>query len=375
MSQGLSGPGLGLPYPQNLYPSYLPNAPIDVPNNEVTLSPGDAMVIPAGVFYVTLGLYSVLQYNDPVLGTWRTFKTSANAMGQPIYVKSDGFTYRVANLTGCPVAGIVIAGGSNYVAGSTTITPTTGNSTWQAIVGGLVTFTSMATVNSVVGGAGYSVPPLVLIDAPPSPGFAATARAVIANGTVSSVVMVNQGAGYVRVPNAVIVPQPTDPNANSITQASVVLGLAGSGQVTGAICTNPGTPQATVTSIALTVAGVGTAASVNAVMLRTIIAAAGVTGAAYADGTKLLTSGGTPTGTPANTNPDHELTGFVSREPRITMAITTGNPVSIATATDGGLFAGAPVAIPVSPSVVTTQATVTLTMGSAPDTIAIQPAP
>lgn len=375
MAQPLAGPGLGLPLPQRLYPAVLYNAPYTPGNNVITLSPGDQLPLPAGDWYVTLGPYSVLEFNDPVQQAWRIDRMASRGGGQPIFVKSDGFNYRVANLTGCPVTGIVIAGGTGYLQSTTTITPGSGNSTWQAIVGGQLTYTSMATVNGVIGGANYSVAPIVFIPAPPAPGIQATARAEIANGTVSSVVMTNVGAGYTTLPDVQILPNPTDPNFGSITQASVVLGLAGSGAVTGAICTNPGTPQATVTSIALTVAGSGTAASVNAVMLSTIINAAGVNGAGYTTGTALLTSGGTPTGTPANTNPDHELTTFISRDPRITMAISTGNPVSIATLLDGGLFAGAPTAIPVTGGVVTTAATVTLTMGSAPDTVVIQPAP
>ena len=43
MTQGLSGPGIGLPLPQNLYPSYLQNAPIDTPTNKVALAAGDAI--------------------------------------------------------------------------------------------------------------------------------------------------------------------------------------------------------------------------------------------------------------------------------------------------------------------------------------------
>ena len=44
----LSGPGVGLPFPQSLYPSELGNAPQDTPGNKLTLAPGDTYVVPAG---------------------------------------------------------------------------------------------------------------------------------------------------------------------------------------------------------------------------------------------------------------------------------------------------------------------------------------
>ena len=62
MSQLISGPGVGLPYPQNLYPSELQNAPQDASSNRLALAPGDSFVLPAGDWYISLGMYNVLQY-------------------------------------------------------------------------------------------------------------------------------------------------------------------------------------------------------------------------------------------------------------------------------------------------------------------------
>src|ERR1700683_2294428 len=114
MPTPLSGPGIGLPLPQNLYPSELSNAPLDTPTNSICLAPGDAMAVPAGTFYVHPGVYCVLQYLDPVTSTWAMSPTAGWQNG-PIYVKSDGFNYRLANLTGCPVSATILSAGSGYV--------------------------------------------------------------------------------------------------------------------------------------------------------------------------------------------------------------------------------------------------------------------
>ena len=68
MPAPLSGPGVGLQLPQNLYPTELANAPFDFSNPNISLAPGDAIPLPAGTWYLDLGLYSVLQYLDPVTG-------------------------------------------------------------------------------------------------------------------------------------------------------------------------------------------------------------------------------------------------------------------------------------------------------------------
>src|SRR5215469_16499271 len=167
MPQPLGGPGLGLPIPQNLYPTELNNAPYDVPNNIVSLAGGSNINVPAGDWYIDMGESSFLQYLDPILGIWKTHNANRGGL---TFVKSDGFNCRLANQTGTPIGAIVIAGGSSYVQASTTITPSTGNSTWQAIVGGQVSYTSMSA-----NGANYGATPIVLIAAPPPGGVPASA--------------------------------------------------------------------------------------------------------------------------------------------------------------------------------------------------------
>ena len=364
MALRISGPGVGLQIPQNLYPSELFNAPYDYATNKIALAPGDTLPLPAGELLITIGAVSMLQYLDPITNTW----TGLSAFrGQAIYFRADGFTSRIANLSGCPVAAVVTGGGTGYLAGSTTVVPSAGGSTWQPIVGGQLSVISVGAV-----GANYGIAPEVLIAAPPQPGIPATAIANISAGTVSGVTLTNVGAGYVSVPNIALLPSPNDPNYASVIQASVTVGLTGAGAITGVLCTNSGGPLATAPT--LTAAGAGTGATISAVMLQTVtgasIAGAGV---GLGTGAEIITFGGRPNAG-AYVNPTTELTGFRPRNASIGLTLTAGSATSIGAIYDGGLFAVgvAPTPIVIGNGVVTTAPTVTLTLGGASDTITIQ---
>ena len=365
MYGAISGPGVGLQLPQNLYPSELFNAPYDFSTNYQTLAGGDALVIPNGAHWVDPGSVGVIQYNDPVTGIWRGL---ASARGQPQMIISDGFSWRIANLTGCPVAAIVVVGGSAYVAGGVSVTPSAGNSTWQALVGGQC---SVVTVGAA--GSGYGVAPLVLIPAPPSPGVAATAYASISAGTVSGVTLNNVGAGYTTAPVAAIVPSPFDPNFNSATGATVTLGLVSAGSISAVLCTNPGAPLSNLTTLTLTAAGaVGSGASISAVVMQTVTAATtGPSGGFTA--AEIVTIGGVPAGVPQWTNPEVEPTTYRPRPANIGLTISSGT-ISATTIFDGGLFLGTPTAAVIgSGSTLSTSALVTLTMGTAATNVLFQP--
>lgn len=381
MPQPLSGPGIGLPLPQYLYPTELFAAPYDFSNNRLALAPGDAVPLPAGDWYVGGGSYCVAQYQDPVNGTW-AFTSTAGWSAGPRFIKSDGFNTRIANLTGCPVGAEVTGGGTNYVQSSTTVTASAGNSTWAPIVGGAL---SVSTISNA--GTGYGVAPLVLIPAPAGPssnpngigGIAASAYATIANGTVSAVSFTNQGAGYPTAPTATILPNPTDPNINSgITAATVVLATTGAGAITGVLCTNNGAPLASISTFSLTAAGAGTGATLSAIVMQTVTAASVTAGGAgFGAANALLTTlGGVPTSSTTNTTPAKLNLAWRPRPAQIGLAQTAGALTSVAAIYDGGLFLGTPTPIVVSGlSAPTTAATVTLTMGSTPDLIVLQPAP
>lgn len=368
MSQqnNIAGPGQGLQLPQYLYPTELYNAPYDYSSNELTLAPGDAIPIPAGSWLIWPGQYSVLQFLDPVTGIWRIMP--AGERGGPQVITSDGFTRRIANLTGCPIAARVDNGGTGYTQATATITASTGSSTWQPIVGGQCSVISVGTA-----GASYTMQPLVLIPAPPSPGVAATAVANISAGSVTGVTLTNIGAGYTSIPTAVILPNPADPNYATITQASVVLGTVGSGKITAALCTNNGAPVTSAPT--LTPAGsTGTTATLTAVLLQTLTTLTMVSaGTGYDASTEVQTVGGLA-GAGANTNPAIEMTNFRPRKASVKPTITGGTLAATGTIYDGGLFAvgTAPTAVILTNGVPTTAASVTLGLGSANDTVIMQ---
>lgn len=390
MPSPLSGPGIGLPLPQYLVPSQLQNAPVDVGSNRVSLAPGDMLPLPAGDWYVNPGQYCVIQYRDPVTGVWN-LATSAGWMGGSVFVKSDGFNVRVANLLGCPVSATVITFGSAYVQATTTITQTGGTGTWSPIVGGALAVVG-ATLTS--NGAGYGVAPIVLIPPPPSAannangvgGIAAAAFATIASGTVSGISFTNPGAGYPTAPTAIIVPNPTDPNLSvGITAATVAFSLTGSGQLRGALCTNPGVPLTSPANITLTVAGAGTQATLTPNVMQTVTAASVVGAATTGYGTVaagLTTIGGVPaTGTITN-GPENLYLAWRPRPAQIGLVVTGVGSLNAQTGAiyDGGLFLGIPtpvVAIQpvVATGTVTGAHTIVLTMGVTNDIATVQPAP
>lgn len=393
MPSPLSGPGLGLNLPQYLYPTELQNAPPDISTNSVAIAPGEQLPVPAGTWYINLGYYLVLQFLDPVTGTWRTGSSASLGRGLH-YVKSDGFNCRIANLTGCPIGAAIVAGGSSYVQASTTIsvTPSTNGSTWQPIVGGALGFSSVVTANA---GAGYGVPPFVFIAAPPPAsnnvngvgGIQATGYVTIASGTVSGFSFTNPGAGYSTAPTAVVLPNPTDPNINTgITAATLSFSIVTGGAITGVLCTNNGNPLTNPNSNTLTVNGAGSAASLSVFAMQTIVKAS-VTGAGTGYGTTgfgLITYNGTPP-TGGVVNPESIGIAWLPRHAQIGFTISGPGTVTVQLGTiyDGGLFATNAIpnygliTSPLATASYTalTAPTIALTMGSATDIATLQPAP
>lgn len=373
MGGRLSGPGVGLPLPQYLYPSELSGAPSDWSNNQVQLAPGQAIAIPPGGYWVSPGSVSILQFNDPVIGTWRTMR-GVGWGRQPQYVLSDGFNFRVANFTGCPVCAVVTNAGTGYPTVGTTCVSSTGGSTWAVVVGGMLSVTTVSTA-----GSGYGVAPLVFLPAPPTGGIQATAYATIASGTVSGVTLTNVGGGYTSAPAVTILPSPYDPNllaGNAIVNAVASVGVVNAGSVAGVICTNPGN----VANPTLTISGTG-GASATAVAQR-LLTLTGVTiwsaGTNFVGGAAVSTVGGVPSSVAVNTNPEIEGTNFLPRPAQALLAAVGNSLVSVSSIYDGGLFLGAIPSLIVNPpagALITTTASVTGLVGSANDVILLQPAP
>lgn len=386
MTGALSGPGIGLPFPQNLYPSELQNAPQDASSNKMCLAPGQSMVLPRGDWVVGCGGYLVLQFLDPVTGVW-TQVTSGNAFDRgEMNIASDGFNLRVANLTGCVVDAVITAQGSGYVQSTTTITAIGtfegAAPTFTPIVGGALGFTGTFTIDVPKNGAGYGVEPMVMIPPPPPAannpngvgGRQAAARAIISGGTISSVTMIDQGAGYPAAPVAVVVPSPFDPNLSSgITQATVSLSLTGAGALTGVLCTNHGSPlnNGSLASVTLSVGGAGATATLSPVVMQTVVNST-ISGAGAAGAYGATTYGGVPaTGAWVNS----ASLGLAWQPRPAQMSFPSATVATPATIYDGGLFLGAPTAVVQAPGGIPTIATIALVMGSRPDVLTLQPAP
>lgn len=387
MPGNLNGPGVGLPFPQNNYPSELSNAPQDASSNYLALAPGDAFVIPAGDWMLSLGMYMVVQFLDPVTNTWTTPAGAAWHRGL-MYISADGFNVRIANLTGTVVSASVIVGGTGYVQATTTITAigafVGAAPTLLPIVGGALGLTGTFTVDVPTKGAGYGVAPLVMIPPPPPAvtnangvgGIQATAIAVIASGTISSISITNPGAGYPTAPPCVVVPSPFDPNLSvGITNATVSLSLTSSGVIMGALVTNNGSPlpNGSLGSVTLSIGGAGTSGSLTANVMQTVVSGS-VTGAGTGANTFGTTFGGAPLQGSITNGPLSNYLAFEPRPANIGLAsVTAGFP---GTVYDGGLFESAPTVVIVPGAGATsTIATVALVMGSRPDIAIIQPGP
>lgn len=375
MPQPLSGPGLGLMPPQNLYPTELFNAPYDCPTNALTLPAGASQVLPAGDWFVWGGKYCDIQFFDPVTDTWRIVQP---VLGHVQFVKSDGFNVRVANLLGTVVGAVVVNGGSGYTQSTATITPSAGSSTWYPVVGGSL---AVSTINNP--GSGFGIAPLVYIPSPPSQNTTvpATAYATLSSGTVSAVSLVNQGAGYQAASvTALLLPSLNDPNYATASAGSVTFTLANAGAITAAVCLNPGIPLSTAPT--LTPAGTaGTAATITPYILQTVTAtsvAAG--GAGWGNATQfpfIGSAGGAATATSAVPNPLIEFTSFVPRAFQGVGTTNAGGTISAVTIYDGGKFVTTPnsVVVPASGFIATTAASITFTGGFTTDTVYIQAAP
>lgn len=297
--------------------------------NAITLPAGDAYIIPAGNYHVTLGPYTSLQYLDPVTGIWRSV-TSPGFMGRD--VQCDGSNQRLANLTGCPVAAIITTGtstgavtGIGTTATTLTVTPSSGSSTWCPVIGGAISTTCLTGVTGAAAGAGYLFPPQVIISAPPPGGLQATAHATVTGGTLlaAQIVIDNQGAGYpllsTGVANATltIINDPRD--TVGINGGTVRLGLTGTGQLTGLYPLTQGVPLTGVPTLAF---GTGIAGATVVMNFTVNGFVTGLTGVVFSTGGQvmLVSTANVLTTVPAWTNPIHEKGSTFPRPARISIA-------------------------------------------------------
>ncbi len=372
MTNRVIGPGVSLPPPQILYPAVLANDPYTMGGNKVSLAAGESIQVPAGDWFIDLGKYSILEVQDPVgiaaisqtSGSWMPIRTQRGSF----VLRTDGVNYRISNLTGCVVGAIVTQKGKSYVQASTTITPSTGNSTWQPVVGGAIQSISLTGL-----GANYGQAPVVYIPAPPAPGIQATAIATISAGALTGITVVNQGAGYTTVPAITILPNPFDLNTPT-TAATAAAALSSPTILTGAILTNSGAPVAT--TMTLTVAGGNSSGTLTPVFLTTVSA---LSLTAFGSGAYTQAALSTIGGSGPSGNAFTYSTEFIPRPLQAIVSLSAGVAGGPPTIIDGGMFLSSPTPLvgyygggPAS-SAAGNAITVQITQGSATDTVTIQP--
>jgi hypothetical protein len=242
----IGGAGIPLSVVSGLVPNYSGSPPVAAGiTNVVTLPAGETFVVPGGTYFCAPGPYTALQWNDPVSGLWRNVAASNQAVA--LTIDSDGANFRLANITGTPVGGLITNAGTGYTNGigtavtGLTITPSAGASTWVPVVGGSIN----STVTITAGGTGYLFAPQLVIDAPPAGGIQASATCTISAGAINAVTVTNQGAGYTAAPAITIVNDPRD-TAGRNAVLTVNATLAGSGILTAMYPSNYGNPVTAV---------------------------------------------------------------------------------------------------------------------------------
>lgn len=360
---------------QGVYPT-----PRGQPSIAFDLQPGLTRIIPAGTWQIDTGPYTCIQEYDPVQGQWQSpGGDSGGQSGGPQYINSDGFNYRVANLSGCIVGANVTTAGSAYVAANPPTVSFTGSASAAAtaIIGGAVS-TSVTVTN---GGTNYTWAPLVFLDSPPiGAGYQATATCTISSAAVATVTINNQGAGYTNVPNLYFINDPRDTTGTGATAVAI---LTGAGTVTQLLITNQGTPATTALPTITFSSG---SAAASPIMVRSIggISMAGVAaGSGYTGNVLIQAYGSGLTGsTNVLTNPRWTSNLVRTRVGSLQAGVNAATALTSAGTSlfDGGIYAGTgPTVFVIGATLGFTAAaasfvaTPTLTWANVTDTCLLQP--
>ena len=307
------------------------------------LRSGESQLIPGGEWFIDLGIYSQIQYYDPIRQTWVCYNAGTSA--HSCYVASDGANYRIFNPTGTVVGGVVTNGGTAntakngvWPAGSSSTTGVTvtttaganapaGTQQFNAIVGGAVS----ATVTVVAGGANYTLPPLVTFSNPAQGGLVATGYAVLTSGAVSSIVITNQGAGYPSAPTVTLTAQAGDIGAGAT--ATAILDSTQSGKLVAVTLANTAGGYATVPT--LTVSGLAGSPAVTAVCALSVVTATTVSSATNQVATQLIYVAQLCGATSTTTNQEY-TTGLIGIRNGLG-AYNTSSSMASQTVIDGGI--------------------------------------
>lgn len=307
------------------------------PSTAVTLQGGQYAVLPTGQYMVLPGKYTFLQWYDPISTTWRNFQCPLNQ--QPLTLSSDGYNYRLANLTGCVVGGVVTNGGTAntskngfWPAGSSSstgvIVTTTGTATFNAIVGGVVN--TSVTVNTA--GSGYLLPPLVTFSPPPAGGLLATGYATLTNNTVTSITVKNQGAGYASAPTVTLTPVNGDLGTGATATATLDT-TTNTGKLVAVTMANFGSAYTSVPTATIT--GLLGSAAVTPIMCFAVATATTVSSATNRVANQLVYCAQLTGGSNTTTNPDY-TTGIF--QPRNGLGVyNTSSSLATQLILDGGL--------------------------------------
>lgn len=201
-----------------------PIAQVQEGTSSFILNGGACYYMPPGEYIINVPSNAVVEWFEPQSQTWRPII----ATSQGDYYNSDGFNYRVHNLTGTITATTITNAGSGMTNGigstatgvtlAVAATNTTGyqTATLQPIVGG-----SVQAPTITQAGSGFLVPPVIVIDPPPVGGIQATAYATLnASGGITSITMGAVGAGYVATPNFYVIPQPPSTQVTGVGSAA-----------------------------------------------------------------------------------------------------------------------------------------------------------
>lgn len=250
-------------------------------SNAITLPAGQLYNIPSGTYALARGQYTSLQWKDPVLGQYRTVNAS-DGFG-PHFVDSDGGNFRLANLTGCPIGALITNAGSSLTngVGTVTITPSSGGSVWQSVVGGAL------SLSITTSGASYTYPPTIIIPPPTVVGgVQATAHvATLSSGVIQTITLDNPGAGYTTAPTVTIVNDARDTTGNAGV-ITATLDASSSGLLTAMYPTDPGSPLTDVPTFTFSPASsIAATAIMNFVVTGTTLV---VSGSSYGTSAALL---------------------------------------------------------------------------------------
>ena len=339
--------------------------------NVYSIQAGEVALIPPGFWHYGGGLYTALQELDLITGIWRDI---GNDPYCDRYIHSDGANFRVANQTGCVIGALLTNAGTGYTS-APTVTDATSNAVYQAVMGAAIS----TTVTVANGGSNYTYPPQVIFSAPGNPGIQATGHCTLTSGAVATVVVDDQGGGYIVAPTVTFVNDPREGlNATTIGSGAVATAVLSTAQtVTGILVLDHGKPVTSIPTISFTGGG-GSSAAATCIMCWSITAYTVTTsGTGYTGTVEVTGLGGFPATGAAYVNVSTQSKLLRTRRASILAALATTFANITATGQtvyDGGIYPGVPSPLILESGPVTTAAALGFSVGGQNDFYRLIPA-